>query len=90
MAYVLMYNAICEARRYMDNQVTREIDFSVFALHHLARAWGMSVPDTYRALQDAGIIDDYLVPFYDVLHTLGAEYLVNDLTGMARDRGVAV
>lgn len=72
----------------MNDEIVREIDFSVFVLHHLARAWGMSVPDTYSALHDAGIIEGYLVPCYDVLHTLGLEYLIEDLTDLARERGV--
>lgn len=74
----------------MNDEVVREIDFSVFVLHHLARAWGMSVPDTFAALRSADIIKGYLVPCYDVLHTLGAEYLVEDLTDLARERGVSV
>ena len=48
----------------------------------------MTVPDTYSALHGAGIIEGYLVPCYDVLHTLGSEYLVEDLTDLARERGV--
>ena len=74
----------------MNDQVIREIDFSVFVIHHLARAWGKSVPDTFRELTDADIIRGYLVPCYDVLHTLGSEYLVEDLTDLARERGVKV
>lgn len=72
----------------MNDETVREIDFSVFVLHHLARAWGMSVPDAYSALDDVGIIEGYLVPCYDVLHTLSSEYLVEDLTDLARERGV--
>ena len=72
----------------MTDETVRKIDFSVFVLHHLARAWGMSVPDTYSALYKADIIEGYLVPCYDVLHTLGSEYLVEDLTALARERGV--
>ena len=72
----------------MNDETVREIDFSVFVLHHLARAWNMPVPDTYSALNEAGIIEGYLVPCYDVLHTLGSEYLVEDLTDLARERGV--
>ena len=72
----------------MNEETVDIIDFSVFVLHHVARAWGTSVPDTYRILQEASIVDSYLIPCYDVLHTLGAEYLVADITELAEERGV--
>ena len=74
----------------MNEQVIREIDFTVFVIHRLMQAWKMSAPRVYRVLQDADIIDGYLVPCYDVLHTLGAEYLVEDITDLARERGAAL
>lgn len=67
-----------------------QIDFSTFMLYRLAEHWGKSVPDTYRILDKANAIDDYLVPCYDMLHTLGSEYLVNDLTDYVRERGICI
>ena len=46
------------------------------------------VPDVVHALSEGGIIHDYILPLYDVLHTLGEDYLVEDITAMARERGV--
>lgn len=67
-----------------------QIDFSTFMLYRLAEHWGKSVPDTYRILDKANAIDSYLVPCYDMLHTLGSEYLVNDLTDYVRERGICI
>lgn len=39
-------------------------------------------------MQDAGIIDGYLVPCYDVLHTFSKEYIVEDLVSYMRKKGV--
>ena len=36
------------------------------------------------------ILDDYIFVCYDTLHTLGTEYLVEDITEYAREKGVAV
>lgn len=66
------------------------IDFSTFVLYRLADHWGKSVPDTYRILGATGAIDGYLIPGYDVLHTLGSEYLVDDLTSFVREHGAAL
>ena len=67
-----------------------QIDLSTFMLYRLAEQWGKSVPDTYRILDKANAIDGYLVPCYDMLHTLGSEYLVNDLTDYVREQGICI
>ncbi|MDR3224951.1 MAG: DUF3791 domain-containing protein [Clostridiales Family XIII bacterium] len=41
-------------------------------------------------LLETDILDGYILKCYDTLHTLGAEYLVDDLTEFTRERGVAV
>lgn len=68
----------------------QKLDFSVFLMHRLAESWGRPVPDVYLVLNRTGALRDYIYPGYDVLHTLGSDYLVEDLTGYVRDRGVQV
>jgi len=67
-----------------------EKDFGVFLIHRLAEHWNRPVPETYLILNDTGIMDGYILKCYDTLHTLGAEYLVADLTEFAREEGAAV
>ena len=74
----------------MTDQTRREIDFSMFLMYRLADRWGRSVSDVYRILDETGALRDYVIPFYDVLHTLGEEYLVEDLTEYVAKRGVCV
>lgn len=47
----------------------------------------MSPPKVYAILNRSRVLDDYLIAHYDVLHTLGKEYLVEDVTGCVRDWG---
>jgi hypothetical protein len=42
----------------------------------------------YRRLKKSGILTDYIVPSYDVLHTFGKEYLMENLTEYMREKGV--
>jgi hypothetical protein len=71
--------------------ITRaEVDFGVFLLHRVAARWRTTVPETYSVLCESGILDGYVFPCYDTLHTLGADYLVDDITEMARERGVTI
>lgn len=72
----------------MTEHTAREIDFSVFLIHRVAESWKKTPSETFRLLDDANIVSGYIVPFYDVLHTLGEEYLVNDITELAEKRGV--
>ncbi|MDR1015922.1 MAG: DUF3791 domain-containing protein [Coriobacteriales bacterium] len=67
-----------------------ELNFAIFLLHKLARAWQWPVPKVYRSLESSGILEGYIFKCYDVLHTLGAEYLVNDITEFSREKGLAV
>ena len=72
----------------MADSTQREIGFSVFVLYRLAEHWGRPVPDVYQTLKRVDALEDYVIPFHDVLHTLGEEYLVEDLTEYVRLRGV--
>lgn len=50
----------------------------------------MSPATVYRTLNTSGILDDYIITCYDTLHTLGKEYLIEDITEYAREKGVAI
>jgi len=47
----------------------------------------MSPAKVYQKLLDTGILDDYIIPCYDTLHTQGAEALVEDITEFVHERG---
>ena len=49
----------------------KELTFVVFVLHDLGQHWNMTTPEVYDILNSTGILDDYIIKFYDVLHTLG-------------------
>ena len=68
----------------------RELDFSIFMLYSLADKWKMTPAAVYKILNSTGILDNYIIPCYDVLHTQGKEYLVEDITEYAREKGVSV
>ena len=68
----------------------KELSFSIFMLYSLADKWNMSPVEVYRILNDTGILDNYIIKCYDVLHTQGKEYLVEDITDFVREKGVNV
>ena len=69
----------------------RELEFAVFCIENIAAALGKPSGAVYRALSgDDGILRQYIVPSYDVLHTQGKDYIVNDICEVMAERGVSV
>ena len=69
----------------------RELEFAVFCIENVAAALGKTSGDVYRALSgDSGILHQYIVPSYDVLHTQGRDYIINDIREVMAERGVVV
>lgn len=64
--------------------------FVVYMIHACANKWFKMPSEVYALLQKTGCIDHYLVPYYDVLHTLGTDYLVEDIKEYLGVRGVIV
>ena len=64
----------------------KEIQFIIFLLCSLAENWNKSPMQVYQVLSVTGILDEYIIPCYDVLHTLGKEYLVEDITEFVSER----
>ena len=68
----------------------KELDFSIFIIYSLADKWNKTPPAVYRILNTTGILDNYIIACYDVLHTQGKEYLVEDITDYVKEKGVAL
>lgn len=67
-----------------------ELNFSIFILYSLAEKWEKTPSDVYKILNSTGILDDYVIAGYDVLHTQGKEYLVEDITDYVKEKGVNI
>lgn len=62
--------------------------FVVYIIHACAAKWKTPPSDVYRVLKQSGCLDDYLVPYYDVLHTQSADYVAHDVETFLKDRGI--
>lgn len=69
----------------MDKQT---LEFVTYSISKLAAVLGLAQSDVYRRLKVSGILDGYLITSYDVLHTFGSRYLMEDLTDYMREKGV--
>lgn len=66
----------------------KELEIYVFLINILAEHLDLLTPEIYMKLNDSQFLDDYFIPFYDVLHTLGEEYMIHGKTDMMREQGV--
>ena len=67
-----------------------QLKFSVFIINQISKAVDKPSAVVFSFLADSGVLDDYIIGCYDSLHTLGREYLIEDLTGLLHDRGVTI
>ena len=68
-----------------------ELDFTVFCIENTAEHLKLKSDEVYKLLTEkTNILDNYIIPCYDVLHTQGKEYIVNDIIELMRERGLEV
>ena len=67
----------------------KELDFAVFCIENVAERLNINGAEAYKRLSDGGILDDYILPGYEALHTQGKEYIVNDILAVMEKYGLA-
>ena len=68
---------------------SRELEFAIFCIENIAAKLGVSAEKVYRALTEkSDILNDYIIPEYEILHTQGKEYIVDDIIEVMKERGV--
>ena len=72
------------------NKITnsKELEFVVFCIENLAKELNRNAEKVYKALKENDIIDGYIVPEFESLHTQSKEYIVNDIIDVMRERDV--
>jgi len=67
----------------------KELEFAVFCIENIAENLGKSGNEVYKMLTEkSDILDSYVISCYDVLHTQGKNYIVNDILDYMKKRGV--
>lgn len=64
------------------------LEFVTYCISKLSSILGLTQRDVYDRLKRSGILYGYIVPGYDVLHTFGSRYLMEDLIDYMREKGV--
>jgi len=74
----------------MNSSMTPEQSFfAVFCIESLSDELGTTGDRVYEMLTEkSDILDNYIIPYYDSLHTQGKSYIVEELIGLMKKRGV--
>ena len=65
-------------------------EFVIYIINEVANRNGLYPSQVYQAMDKTGCIRDYLVPYYDVLHTMSSERVSEDVLEYIRLRGAAI
>lgn len=65
-----------------------EIEFAIFCIENVAAKLNRDAAVTYDILKTSGILYEYILPCYDVLHTQGKDYIINDIIELMKRKGV--
>lgn len=55
------------------------LEFVVFCIENIAAKIGISGDEAFEVLNSSGLLYDYIVPNYDVLHTQSKDFIVDDI-----------
>lgn len=67
-----------------------ETEFVIYIINEVANIKGLSTSRVYKAMKETECINEYLLPFYDVLHTLSSENVADDVIEFIEKRGVTI
>lgn len=64
-----------------------QLDFVTYCVGNLADRLNISASKVYKMLRSTDILNGYMISCYDVLHTFGKEYIMDDLINLLKKRG---
>lgn len=65
----------------------RNLEFTIFCIESLSESLGMSSPKVYKLIKDTDVLNDYIIPCYEPLHSQSKHYIVEDLIQVLKERG---
>ncbi len=65
----------------------KTLEFVTCCISALSNHLKMPPNEVYKRLHDTGILQTYIIPSYDVLHTFGSRYLMDDFADYVKEKG---
>lgn len=68
---------------------SKELEFAIFCIENIAFKLNVDAQKVYNALtKQTNILEEYIIPEYEVLHTQSKEYIVEDIIEIMKERDV--
>lgn len=80
-------------KRDMESRIQsrEELEFVIFCVESIAAKLNEDAEKVYELLaKKTNILNEYIVPEYEVLHTQSKEYIVNEILEVLREKGETV
>jgi hypothetical protein len=71
---------------YLMNE--KELEFVIFCIESLAEQLKMNAKEIYKLVKDdTDVLQSYIIPCYEPLHSQSKHYIVEDLIDILKERG---
>ena len=68
-------------KAFKDTMTTddKKMEFAVFCIESVAEETNRPAPEIYDRMYRLNLLEEYIFPFYDTLHTQSRQYIVSEL-----------
>lgn len=78
-----------ELQKYSTIKDINVLEFAIFCIENLSIKLTKDTQIVYEALTEkSDILDTYIIPNFDTLHTQDKEYILNDILSIIEEEGV--
>ena len=64
------------------------MEFAIFSIENIAEKTHIASEQVYHTLKQSGILDNYIIPSYDSLHTQSKDYIVSDILEVMKENSI--
>jgi len=80
---------VLEGQNYITS--SEQLEFAIFCIENMAARTGIDAEKMYEILAvKSDVLQGYIIPNFEILHTQGKDYIVDDIMAVLKEKGVAV
>lgn len=68
----------------------QELEFAIFCIENIAIKLKVAADKVYEVLLASDILNGYIIPEYEILHTQSKEYIIQDILDVMKERNVEI
>lgn len=75
----------------IDDITEEQLYFAIYCITALSRNLNIMPSDVYNLLTEkTRILDEYIIKYYDTLHTQGEDYIVGEIVNLLKSKGIKI